>query len=187
MATTPPETLRDALLRAVGALRVKTAGKLEVANHLSGRLYATPAGWVMLSVPNALMRGLFDALDQPGAELPPGHGDAARPTAHISVMRPEEVARIGGADKVTERGHQFRYGLGRVMTVAPAGWPEMQTVWFARVVSPELKKLRVSYGLSPEPDNGQKPFHLTFAVKRRGVLHQDGPAKGGRPGGKGRK
>ena len=37
---------------------------------LSGRLYRSKTGWLLLSVPNALVRGVYDAMTAPGAELP---------------------------------------------------------------------------------------------------------------------
>ena len=136
---------------------------------LKGKLYKSQSGWLLLTVPNALARGCFDALGELGAELPPSKGSAFN--AHISVVRPEELATIKG--EVTERGHDFSYTLGPVREVEPAGWPEMSKVWFIEVRSPELEKLRKSYGLTALPDGDKKPFHITFAVRRRAVLHDN--------------
>lgn len=160
----------NVLYRDVGdaLARLTKAGAAATRTHaLSGELYATPGGWLLLRVPNALVRGAFDALDENGAQLPLYNGKL---NAHISVMRPEELARIGGVDKVTERGHHFHYTLGPVKEVEPAGWKEMSKVWFIEADSPELKELRKSYGLSPVPDGGDKPFHITVAVRKKNVL-----------------
>ena len=76
---------------------------------LSGRLYLAKSGWLLLSVPNALVRGVFDALTAPGAELPTAgvmnvpNVDAQLVNAHISVLTAAEVAAIG-ADKINESG-----------------------------------------------------------------------------------
>ena len=40
------------------------------AYDLSGRLYVSKSGWLLLAVPNALGLGVFYALDEPGVELP---------------------------------------------------------------------------------------------------------------------
>ena len=147
---------------------VKAAGDLEHFHNLAGRLYVSESGWGFLSVPNALVHGAFDALDEPGVELP--KGDNGRVTAHISVFRPEDIEQIGGKDKITERGHSFKYSLGRTAAVNPSGWDGMSKVWMIEVRSPELKQLRKSYGLSPLPKDNKFQFHITFAIRRTGVL-----------------
>lgn len=148
----------------------------EIAYNLSGMLYLSSNGWLMLTVPNALLRGVFSAMHEPGIELPPA-GPDGRVNAHITVMRPEEIQQIGGADSVAERGKQFRYTIGRLYSVVPDGWPEMSRVWFLRVHSPELQLLRRSYGLSSLPKEGKHDFHITVAVRRRGVLGRNDTSK----------
>jgi predicted double-glycine peptidase/8-oxo-dGTP pyrophosphatase MutT (NUDIX family) len=150
----------------------KEAATTTVAREhaLSGRLYLSQSGWLLLAVPNAITRGAFAALHEPGTELSPGAGDGPH-NAHISVMNEDEVMRIGGGDVITERGRVFRYSLGQVRIITnPAGWSEMSKVWVLEVKSPELRELRRSYGLPSEPDG--KPFHLSFAVRRRNVLQE---------------
>lgn len=149
--------------------------KTQATNAMTGRLSLSSSGWLLLSVPNALVRGTFDAMDEPGIELPPSGDDGAL-NAHISVMRPEEIAEIGGPDKVTERGHTFSYSVGRMRTVVPAGWAEMSRCWMLHVHSPALEKLRKSYGLSPRPNDNKYDFHITVAVRRKKVL-QDGDVR----------
>lgn len=151
---------------------VKAGGIAATTNSLSGELYASKSGWILLSVPNALARGAFDALDEAGIELPTSEENKFN--AHISVMRPEELEQIGGIDKITERGHHFHYTLGPIQTCAPDGWGDISKVWFIKVNSPELQDLRKSYGLSPRPNNSQYDFHITIAVRRKSVLrHND--------------
>ena len=149
----------------------------EVAYNLAGMLYKSTSGWVLLSVPNSLVHGIFNAMHEPGVELPPSKDDG-RLNAHISVIRPEELETIGGADKITERGKQFRYTLGRLKTVVPHGWSEMERVWFCEVHSPELQELRRSYGLSGLPKDGEFAFHITVAVRRKKVLGRNETGKG---------
>lgn len=138
---------------------------------LSGRLYASKSGWILLSVPNAVIRGLFDAIDEPGIELP-YHTDGSL-NAHISVMRPAEIEGIGGVDAVSERGHTFHYTLGRLKTVEPAGWGEMSRVWFVEVYSPELQTLRKTYGLTPLPNDNKFQFHITVATRKKKILQNN--------------
>ena len=157
---------------------IKTASDAVPAYNLAGTLYLSSSGWLMLSVPNALVRGFFAAMHEPGVELPPS-GPDGQLNAHISVMKPAEVALLGGADKINERGKQFFYSVGRWVEVTdPEGWSEMAKVWFLRVHSPELQALRRSYGLSSLPNEGKHDFHITAAVLRRKVLGRNDTRKG---------
>lgn len=168
----------DARLYSVShahTMLVKQAGEAETTYALSGELYASKSGWILLSVPNALVRGAFDALNEQGIELPPKK--SGNFNAHISVMRPEELATFGGVDKVTERGHHFHYTLGAVKEVKPDGWDDISKVWFIQVKSPELQNLRKSYGLSAKPKNDEFDFHITIAVRRKKVLQTNDVTK----------
>lgn len=156
-----------AALRDAGATLVKTGGDPERVYALAGELYLSKSGWVLLSVPNALVRGAFDALEEVGVELPFQSGGNLN--AHITVIRPEELEQLGGADRLTERGHKFRYTLGPVKCVEPSGWKGVSKVWYVEVKSPELEKLRKSYGLSPTPNGGDHEFHITVARRLRRV------------------
>lgn len=149
----------------------EAASPPQLSYSLAGRLYLSKSGWLLLHVPNALVRGAFDAMDEPGIELP-NDGDV---NAHISVMTKEEVDEIG-PDKITERGHSFRYTLGRVKSVNPFGQSEFSKVWFVQVSSPELKKLRKSYGLPALP-YGDHEFHITLAYRRKKVLQNSDISK----------
>ena len=155
----------------------KEAADATPAYNLAGTLYLSPSGYVLLQVPNALVRGTFAAMHEAGAELPPS-GPDGKMNAHITVFHPEDLEAIGGPDKVTERGKQFRYSIGRLMEVEPDGWADMAKVWFLKVHSPELQALRRSYGLSSLPKDGKYDFHITVAVRRKKVLGRNDSRKG---------
>src|SRR5579872_2585714 len=63
----------DALYHAANAhvYMDKVAGAPSLAYSLAGRLVGTKSGWIVLEVPMALVRGAFDALHEPGVEMPP--------------------------------------------------------------------------------------------------------------------
>jgi hypothetical protein len=154
---------------------IKAAGAPELSYGLAGKLYASKSGWLLLQAPNDIGRAAFKALNEPGISLPTS-GDAETYNAHISVMRPEELQQIGGIDKITERGKDFHYTLGPVKTVVPGTWDGVSRVWFIEVQSPELKALRRTYGLSSLP-NDTYEFHITFAVRKVGVLRSNPTSK----------
>lgn len=149
------------------------SAKTAASYHLAGRLYLAKSGWLLLSVPNAFVRGLFDALVAPGAELPTTdlmnvpNVDAGVLNAHISVMTAAEVEAIG-ADKINERGQTFNYGLGPVEEIPVQNIDGVSKVWAVQIKSPALSALRKSYGLSPYIKD--QAFHITIAARRKKVL-----------------
>lgn len=160
----------------------KSAKAAGAEYHLSGRLYLAKSGWLLLSVPNALVRGVFDAMSHAGAELPLAgtmnvpNVDKELLNAHISVLTADEVASIG-ANRINERGHSFKYALGPIKELTPNNIDGVSKVWAIQVSSPELSALRKSYGLSALP-NGDHPFHITVAVRKRNVLRDNAVSKG---------
>jgi len=157
-----------------GRTLVKLADDPQTSYSLSGRLYLSDSGWLLLSVPNAMVRGAFEALHEPGTELPPDFN------AHISVARAEEVEKIGGGPRISERGKNFLYNVGPLRTVKPLGWSGISRVWFFSVTSPELQALRRSYGLPslPTTTGGKElPFHITVAIRRTNVLQNSDVSK----------
>lgn len=154
---------------------LKCAANAELSPTLAGRLYFSDTGWLLLSVPNAVVRGLFDALDEPGISLPVKKD--GKLNAHITVMRPEEIEQAGGQDKITERGHTYRYNIGAMKCVKPTSWDNIAKVWYVTVNSPELQELRRSYGLSSLPKEGKHDFHITVAVRKTKVLQTNEVSK----------
>ncbi len=151
---------------------MKAGGVPESVYALKGRLYLSSSGWLLLDVPNPIVRGLFSALDVPGAELPPARGGFYR--AHISVMDSDETAKIG-PDQISERGKLFAFNLGPLQVCEPDGWKEMSKVYFVRILSPALKALRCSYGLTPLLRGHE--FHASVAVVKKNALRANGRSK----------
>lgn len=157
------------------ALGAKLAAAAPTPSYnLHGTLYLSSSGWLCLAVPAPLIRGLFAAMHEPGIELPRNEAGAFEP--HISVMSKAEVDMIG-PERISERGKSFAYSIGRLMEVEPAGWPDVSKAWFCAVFSPSLQALRRSYGLSSLPHDGEYAFHVTVAVRKRGVLGRNEKAK----------
>lgn len=155
----------------------KTGADAERAGKvLSGRLYLSSTGWLLLQVPNAIGTGIFAAMDVPGIELPVSDV-TGNYEAHISVMTPEEIEQIGGPNKITERGKSFSYSIGDIKTVVPSDWPEVSRCWVLDVKSPELEKLRKTYGLSGIPNDGKYQFHITVAIRKKHVLGSNPSSK----------
>ena len=138
------------------------------AVQMSGLLQATSTGQLIVGVPTALVRGIYDAMDEPGISLPQAvDGGALR--AGIVVMTPEELQEIGGPNVVTERGKQYSYHLGELEEVPARNWPGVTVCWHLRVKSPELGKLRRTYGL-PTKLSGDSDFSIVVACRKSGVL-----------------
>jgi hypothetical protein len=91
-------------------------------------------------------------------------------------MNADEVAAIG-ADKINERGHMFGYTLGGLKEIDVKNVDGVSKVWAIQISSPALSALRKSYGLSAL-QNDDHPFHITVAARRKGVLLDNGKAKG---------
>jgi hypothetical protein len=145
------------------------------AVQMSGLLQATKSGHLILGVPTALVRGVFDAMSEPGISMPTSvDGGALR--AGIVVMTPSELESVGGASSISERGKQYPYSLGELVEASARGWPGVSACWHLRVKSPELGKLRRSYGLSTKVE-GDSDFSIVIACRKSGVLSSNATSK----------
>jgi hypothetical protein len=145
------------LIRHIGSAVVllsKTAAS-PISYSLAGRLILSSSGWLILSVPASLVRGAHDALHEHALELPDDFG--------IPVMTPSEVSKIG-EDKISERGHSYRYTLGPVRSSEPNSNLVSKT-WYVSVYSQELKKLRKSYNLDSYINNAEH-FKLPIGIRK---------------------
>ena len=141
----------------------KLASRL-ISVPLKGTLKQTDEGFVYLNISNDVVHGLFKLIDEEGIEEPPyDRGKYKKIGAHISVINGDEIK-----DKdldIKEIGEEFNFELGEFYSTKPDSWKEMERVWFVSVISPELEKLRESYGLSKKINSHE--FHFTCAVRRK--------------------
>lgn len=136
--------------------------------QLSGLLQATKSGHLILGVPASLVRGVFDAMTEPGISMPSAV-DGGTLRAAIVVMTPDELESLGGAAAVTERGKQFKYQIGELVEQPARNWPGVSACWHLKVIAPELGKLRRTYGL-PTKLSGDSDFSIVVACRKVGVL-----------------
>jgi hypothetical protein len=164
---------------ALGTALVKQAGNGAPVYNLAGMFYVSTLQdepWGLLSVPNALLRGVFDAMDEPGIELP--FNKDGKLDAHLTVFSPQDIKLLGGPEVlVNDRGKTFHYTLGRLVALEPQGESASSKIFVLRCYAPELQVLRRSHGLSSLPHNGEWDFHLTVARVARGTLGRNAKTK----------
>lgn len=136
---------------------------------LAGRLQAGPNGNLELTVPSSLIKGVFDALDEPGAEFVVRNN---RTECAIKVMTKEEVDKLGGTSHITERGHSYHYTLGPIVELPATG--EYEKLWAISIKSDDLESIRRSYGLETSPQLG---FYIPVGCKKKRVTEDNSVSK----------
>jgi len=136
---------------------------------LAGRLQAGPNGNLELTVPSSLIKGVFDALDEPGAEFVVRNN---RTESAIKVMTKEEVDKIGGNSHISERGHSYHYTLGPIVELPASG--EYDKLWAISIKSNDLEDIRKSYGLEASPQLG---FYIPVGCKKNKVTEDNSVSK----------
>ena len=136
---------------------------------LAGRLQAGPSGNLELTVPSSLIKGVFDALDEPGAEFVVRNN---RTECAIKVMTKEEVDKLGGTSHITERGHSYHYTLGPIVELPATG--DYDKLWAISIKSDDLEDIRKSYGLETSPQLG---FYIPVGCKKKRVTEDNEVSK----------
>ena len=136
---------------------------------LAGRLQAGPNGNLELTVPSSLIKGVFDALDEPGAEFVVRNN---RTESAIKVMTKEEVDKLGGTSHISERGHSYHYTLGPIVELPASG--EYDKLWAISIKSDDLEDIRRSYGLEASPQLG---FYIPVGCKKSKVTEDNKVSK----------
>lgn len=136
---------------------------------LAGRLQAGPNGNLELTVPSSLIKGVFDALDEPGAEFVVRNN---RTESAIKVMTKEEIDKLGGVSHITERGHSYHYTLGPIVELPATG--EYDKLWAISIKSDDLEDIRKSYGLETSPQLG---FYIPVGCKKKRVTEDNSVSK----------
>jgi acylphosphatase len=145
------------------------AGAHSPVHALSGRLQAGPGGGIELTVPASLIKGVFDALHEPGAEFVVRNN---RTEAAIKVMTKAEADKLGGTDKITERGHSYNYTLGPIVELPANG--DYEKLWAISIDSKDLGEIRRSYGLETSPQLG---FYIPVGIKKKKVTEENKVSK----------
>jgi len=136
---------------------------------LAGRLQAGPNGNLELTVPSSLIKGVFDALDEPGAEFVVRNN---RTESAIKVMTKEEVDKLGGVSHISERGHSYHYTLGPIVELPATG--DYDKLWAISIKSDDLEAIRRSYGLETSPQLG---FYIPVGCKKKKVTEDNKVSK----------
>jgi hypothetical protein len=133
-----------------------------------GVLRQNKQGLIYLDVDNRFISSLIPYLKAYGLIRPPYFNLFGSPEgAHIPVIPAREMA-FQYLEPVQEIGSEFSFELQELNSVEPSSWPEVEQVWFFKLHSPELEKLRRKYFL-PELPRGHS-FHITVAVKPKLAL-----------------
>lgn len=132
-----------------------------------GVLKQNKQGLVFLDIDNRFIGSLLPYLKAYGLVRPPYFNLFALPDgAHIPVIPHREV-EFQYLNLIEELGKEFTFEIEGLYSVEPSSWPEVEQVWFFKVKSEGLEKLRRKYFLPAIP-NGH-PFHIAVAVKQRAL------------------
>lgn len=128
-----------------------------------GKLKKNAQGLFYLDVDNRFVNMMLPYLQNRHLVRPPYFNLFREPDgAHIPII-PAREASFQYLDEIEEIGEEFTFEIEGLYSMKPTLWPEVDEVWFFKIHSPELERLRKRYFL-PEHPNGH-PFHLTVAVK----------------------
>ena len=142
----------------------KTAGKLKKV-ELTGKLKQTDDGFVYVKIDDNFIDGVFPLLPDDNIKKPP-YFDKDGIGAHISAITAEEIEKKK-IDKIKELNEEIPFSFKEVHSTNPAGWDEMEKVWFVSVDIPKLVEIRKRYGLPETYENKGHDFHITVAVRKK--------------------
>ena len=130
-----------------------------------GVLKQNKEGLIYLDIDNRFISSLIPYLKAFGLVRPPYFNLFSSPDgAHIPVI-PAREAEFQYLPPLAEIGGEFSFEIQGLFSIEPSIWPEVEQVWFFKLQSPELEKLRKKYFLPSVP--GGHSFHIAVAVKPR--------------------
>jgi len=133
-----------------------------------GVLKKGPQGLIYLDVDNRFISSLIPYLKAYGLVRPPYFNLFGAPDgAHIPVIPAREMS-FQYLEQIDELDREFSFEIEGLYSMEPVSWPEVEQVWFFKLHSPELEKLRRRYFLPAIP--GGHAFHIAVAVKPRTTL-----------------
>lgn len=144
---------------------------LRMLCHGQGILRQNMQGLTYLDIDNQFIMALLPYITRQGLTPPPHFNALSSPNgAHIPVI-PSREARFRDISLVKETGQIFSFEIEGYYSVEPASWPGIQQIWFFRVHSPELERLRRKYFLPAIP--GGHPFVIANAVQPNNKIHSN--------------
>lgn len=128
-----------------------------------GILKRNEGGLVYLDIDNRFVLMMLPYLKAQNLVRPPYFNIFGAPNgAHAPVILGKE-ASFHYLDEMGEVGQEFSFEVEGLYAIEPLSWPEVEEVWFFKIISPELEQLRRRYFLPSHP--GGHGFHIAVAVK----------------------
>lgn len=125
--------------------------------------------WVYLEIDKGIPESAYNALKQMGIPCEPRFDNP-----HITVIKKDEIDKLKEMhgdkwkDAVLTGGEDYTFEIQEMVDVDPAGWDDMDRVWFLKCNSPALSAKRIALELSalPTSEEGEEQnFHITVAVR----------------------
>jgi hypothetical protein len=169
-----PEPIRALLVETYEHLEPRPVpGKAHLLRSIckgKGILKQNSQGLVFLEIDERFVSMLSPYLSAMGLSEPPYincFGTHIR--AHIPVISPRE-STLQYLEPMNLKNEECSFEIEGLYSVAPTNWPEVEQVWFFKVKSPDLEKIRRSQFLSSVP-NGQS-FHIAVAIQPRTSIEE---------------
>lgn len=147
-----------------------------------GVLKQNQQGHAFLDIDDSFILALYPYLRSQGLVRPPYFNLFGTPDgAHITVI-PSRESFFQDLDTLAEIGETFTFEIDGLYSLSkPGSWPEVEEVWFFKVRSPELEKLRKKYFLPSLPAGHS--FMIALAVKpaqthlcKQSITHRISPS-----------
>jgi hypothetical protein len=138
-----------------------------------GTLKRTKQGLVFLDIDDRFISTLLPYLKGHKLNPPPYFSLFSFPEgAHIPVI-PAREAAFQYLNQIEEIEQEFSFEVEGLFSIEPVTWPEVEQVWFFKIRSESLEKLRQKYFLPSTPAG--HPFHITVAIKPRLITTKSAP------------
>jgi hypothetical protein len=117
-------------------------------------------GYLYVEVSKDFIAETLSLIQAEGKIVPPRHYTSKKGIgAHISVIYENEQI-LNEIWEIKELGQEFTFTVAELRTIKLNKNNKVKKLWLLAVVSPELERLRESYGLSPKLKNHD--FHITI-------------------------
>lgn len=125
-------------------------------------------GYLYVEVSKDFIAEALPLIKAQGKIVPPRHYTSKKGIgAHISVMYENEQI-LNEIWEIKELGHEFTFTVMELRTVKLNKDNKVKKLWLIAVSSPELEKLRESYGLPSKLKNHD--FHITIGTQVPGKI-----------------